>query len=441
MKRKLIKTIVFLIVGIALFSVVQNPFRDTDYRINQIMKGFYKEESDLDAILIGASYFYAGWEPALSWSEYGITAYTLSLPGLPSPSFRYMLEEARKTQPDALYIIGLTSFKRENIPLARLHTTTNFMRLSWTKIQLINKLSSILEIKWFDRLEYYFPIIRFHSNWDQLTTTDFDRSLEGLKGSVHHNIFLKTSTDVSKDYYYTTETTEIVPFQEESLRELLDYCEKEQVRVLFVISPQALSKTDVKQLNAAAEYVASRGFDVLNLQGCVEEIGLDFTADYYDAPHTNIHGALKIVNYLGNYLQEHYGFTDKRGDPAYASWDEAATQYEAIIAPYTLDFEREHAARDNHLEKPALKKLSDTDSGLTLSWEGVEGAGGYYIYRKVDNGNWTYLGKANASTTTFTDKKAKSGKKYTYTVVPVVKVDGEIRYGRFNPTGVSATKK
>ena len=68
-------------------------------------------------------------------------------------------------------------------------------------------------------------------------------------------------------------------------------------------------------------------------------------------------------------------------------------------------------------EKPSLKKIENTDDGVKITWGKVNGADKYYVYRKTDNGSYTKIG--STSKTAYTDKKAKSGKKYYYVVKAV----------------------
>ncbi len=64
--------------------------------------------------------------------------------------------------------------------------------------------------------------------------------------------------------------------------------------------------------------------------------------------------------------------------------------------------------------KPKLSKISNTSSGVKISWNKVNGADTYRVYRKTKSGNWNYLG--STSKTRYTDKTAKSGTKYYYAV-------------------------
>ena len=64
--------------------------------------------------------------------------------------------------------------------------------------------------------------------------------------------------------------------------------------------------------------------------------------------------------------------------------------------------------------KPKLKTISNTTSGVKITWSKVSGADKYRVYRKTKSGEWKYLG--STSKTGYTDKTAKSGTKYYYAV-------------------------
>lgn len=68
--------------------------------------------------------------------------------------------------------------------------------------------------------------------------------------------------------------------------------------------------------------------------------------------------------------------------------------------------------------KPALKTISNTTSGVKITWGKVKGADEYNIYRKVKGGS-SYRKIGTTTKTTYTDKTAKSGKKYYYYVKAV----------------------
>ena len=74
--------------------------------------------------------------------------------------------------------------------------------------------------------------------------------------------------------------------------------------------------------------------------------------------------------------------------------------------------------------------------GIQVTWQAADGAAEYRVYRK-DAANPKWKGIANASGTSWTDKTAKAGVTYTYTVRGI-SANGTLSPG-FDTTGVSAT--
>ncbi|MGI6220509.1 MAG: N-acetylmuramoyl-L-alanine amidase [Coriobacteriales bacterium] len=66
------------------------------------------------------------------------------------------------------------------------------------------------------------------------------------------------------------------------------------------------------------------------------------------------------------------------------------------------------------LKAPAMKNLLHVDAGVKVSWLKTPGAKGYMVYRKAGSGSFVKLGSTHGLS--YTDKKAKAGVRYTYTV-------------------------
>ncbi len=63
---------------------------------------------------------------------------------------------------------------------------------------------------------------------------------------------------------------------------------------------------------------------------------------------------------------------------------------------------------------PAIKALANRASGVVVSWEVVDGASSYYVYRRGAGESWKLLKITTA--TTLSDTSVESGKYYRYTV-------------------------
>ena len=331
------------------------------------------------------------------------------------------------------------------------------MPFSLNKLELIDALADAGDFTTEERMECIVPMLRYHSRWSDLNEKDFKYKVNGMKGSSAYSTFLKTYVDITERYVLTDETADVPEIYEEALKSLLDYCDEEKVKVLFVTVPRAEKDEErLKQINQINAMIEERGYDTLYLMDQTDEMGIDITTDFYNRNHTNVHGSIKYTQYLSEYLIQHYGLEDKRGDEAYSSWDKGYAKYSKRIMPYVLDIELDAKHRDYSLAKPAKLNAKAGEEEVELTWKAVEGAGEYAIYRKEgEKGVWqrlTVTTKTNykdpltsewelldetASLAVDESDESQEPTIYTYTVVPYYRQSGEKYYGNFEYLGVS----
>ncbi len=82
---------------------------------------------------------------------------------------------------------------------------------------------------------------------------------------------------------------------------------------------------------------------------------------------------------------------------------------------------------------PVLTGASAGPNGITVTWNAVEGATKYRVYRKTGSGGWVSMG--DVTTLSYMDGAVLSGTTYTYTVKAF---DGS-DWGDFDTEGISAT--
>ncbi|MBQ6935039.1 MAG: hypothetical protein IJN49_00695 [Clostridia bacterium] len=84
-----------------------------------------------------------------------------------------------------------------------------------------------------------------------------------------------------------------------------------------------------------------------------------------------------------------------------------------------------------YLGTPVLKSATTTKNGVCVKWNAVNSAENYSVYRKTANSSWTRIG--NTTGISFTDKTAKSGTKYFYTVI----ANSSVAKSGYDSSGVS----
>lgn len=439
--KKIIKAVLFCL-GFAVICVsVLSIFRVVFYSGLSRERLLRSEPPDsLDAVYIGSSNAYDFFIPPLAWEEYGFAVGLYAIPSMPACSIKYRIIEARKTQKDALFIININNFATEEVKTQAIHFNVDFMPWSVNKIRMLQAMLAEGGFGFFDSAEYFFPFIRFHSRWSELRHSDFVYEPNTMKGAVSASTFLNKITDFSKASQYPGEIAPMSDIQRNTLEDLLDYVEKENISVLFVSVPQFLDRETVGQLNDIRDFVAEKGYPCLDLISGNDILGTQPATDFFNKLHTNIHGAIKFTRYISGYIKEHYEFTDKREHPEYESWNAAAGEFNEMASRWTLDFERDpFAQRDFELSAPASFKADLKEgSSVMLSWKGPEDADAFCVYRKTgraENRNWRLVAEIPADETSFFDHETENNTSYTYTVVPVRIENGVKFYGNFNVSG------
>ncbi len=91
---------------------------------------------------------------------------------------------------------------------------------------------------------------------------------------------------------------------------------------------------------------------------------------------------------------------------------------------------------------PTISSVSAQGSGkVKVSWKSVSGVDGYQVYRKTKNGSWKVIGTVSSKATSYTDKTAKKGVTYYYTVRAYNNNKGSKVLGFYDTKGKSVKAK
>ena len=346
------KTVVFLSGFMILFIAVSYMVR-TNGDVKDRFSGFYAEKNDsLDIVMIGSSPVFPYYAAPKLWGETGITMYPLSS-NLQRPiAMKYLVQEAEKSQSPDLYVFEMRMFTiqdegmRENMAYTR--GVTDNMKYSRLRGETIRAM--VPEDDEEGRLSYYLDIIKYHTNWKMLALPSEWANItynkpNPLKGYTFKD---EVGPQPMPDCGGAQGMVEMPEEQEECLRDLLDYLQAEEMEALFIVSPYGESLEEQQMYNYMEEITSSYGYHFLNMNNYYEEIDIIFEEDFADyGSHTNAVGAEKCTDFLREYLLEHYEFEDKRGNEAYASWDEAYALWQDKIVP-AREMIRERIANEDY---------------------------------------------------------------------------------------------
>ncbi len=97
---------------------------------------------------------------------------------------------------------------------------------------------------------------------------------------------------------------------------------------------------------------------------------------------------------------------------------ESGTKYIYKVVAYSGSYTSYYTEVSRYyLEAPELLSAKSGKSGVTAKWETVEGASGYYVYRKEADGSYKKLATVKGGEkSSYLDKSAKKGRTYTYKI-------------------------
>lgn len=329
---KIILTIALIITCLWLLQRLLVPKYVDGIIEGAFIAEYYEEENkDFDVLMIGDCEFYENFSPMVLWEEYGIHSFIRGSADQYVWQSYYLLEDAlRYDTPKVVLFNVLSMHIPESKSEAYNRMSLEGMEWSMSKVNAIR--ASMTEEEHF--LDYVFPILRYHSRWNELTSGDIKYMFH--KKTVSHN-----------GYYMRMETkpvTVLPPakpladynFGEKPwyyLEKMVKLCEENGIELVLVKAPSLYPHWYEEWDRQIVDFAAEHELSYINFLDATEEIGLDYTTDTCDAGlHLNLYGATKLSTYFGKILAEEFGVPDRRGEAdLVTAWEKKKQAYEEEI--------------------------------------------------------------------------------------------------------------
>ncbi len=333
MKKKLICCVCILLATLALLGFSQallQPKYMTHTLEGALIADYYAEENPShDVLFIGDCEVYENFTPPTLWEEYGITSYIRGSAQQLAWQSYYLLEETLTYETPKAVVFNVLSLKYgepQNEAYNRM--TLDGMKLSPSKLAAIK--ASMTEDE--TLLSYLFPLLRYHSRWQELTEEDLTYLFR--RDTVSHNGYLM-QTGIKAGYSdlagkpladYTLPTASM-----EYLEKMRLLCEEQGIELILIKAPTNNWKYYWYDEwdEQVSSYAEEHGLAYYNFIPLAEEIGIDWDTDTYDGGvHLNVYGAEKLTSYFGAILREKHGLTSRKGETELSAlWEEKLSAY------------------------------------------------------------------------------------------------------------------
>ena len=337
------------------------------------IKGFYLEDKNsVDVVFIGASEIYAGFSSCYAYEKFGFTSYPVATQSNVVQSFKTQIKTAIEEQDPKLIVVEINGALYGNDDQlekeANIRNYVDNIPLNFDKAEFISE--CVTE----NQLEYYLPIIKYHSVWNGFPKglkwslsimQDYLRGYNYLKGAKNKTEIYTEKQKVYNDSLKNDETRKALTEKSETyLRECLEYCKSENIdNVVFVRFPHVVVDKTLDRFyrgNTIGDIIAEYGYDYLNFERNFDDTGLDVNTDFYNMDHLNIYGQIKFTEYLGGYIQEQYGISESDLTKSQKEeWDTCVKYYEAY-KEYNIALIEDHESQEiseNFLSLKEIKKF------------------------------------------------------------------------------------
>lgn len=322
----------FLIVICLVINMLGQLARPEAFDSDVWTSYYAEEDNTINAVVIGSSAIYRYWMPTRAYEEQGFTSALLATAGQDIRLVPYAMEEAVKTQKADLFVVevrsAITRGDVEKVGKAKLNyfleVFSSGMKPSMTKFRMIDDL---YDKDFKEKVKLMIPLLKYHDN---LLKYDREFLVDRLNKTTDEFKMTRQVPNVSaqeepvfnpgKNSYLTDDVKGYIDNIAAKADEL-------GVKVLFLSTPYVPTRKQAAMQLELDDYMGSQEYTYFDMNTCSDEIGLDYSTDYFDARHTNIAGARKVTSYLAKYLKDNYGLAEHLTDDQKQSWTDACTAW------------------------------------------------------------------------------------------------------------------
>ena len=339
-KKLILKISIFIIVGVTLWNaliyILEKP-KDSVWD-NGGMENSYHNKNYYDVLVTGTSIAVINISNEELYLNNGIAAMSLGKPEQPLFLTYYTLREALNYQSPRVVIFDIQSlfysdeFIKEKFSSDEqhyIHFSLDDMKNGRIKKLALEEAQNYK--KDIDVWDYYSGMYYKHSNWQDLKKNNFIRTI-GKDIIVGNWLSLTMQENVRRIVFPESieKKSDIESISENNLKYfsmLVDLCRGKNTELLLIRSCGAPYDFSWERDNAVNNLAQQYDLNFIDFNLVEEECGFDWSTDTVDGGHSNVSGAKKWTDYIGNYLTEHYDFQDRREDSKYDEYKENEEKY------------------------------------------------------------------------------------------------------------------
>ncbi len=339
--RWLFKLIIAVVITVLLLVFLQElltPKYMSSSKEGAMVAEYYDYYGDNDVIFIGDCEVYENISPVTLYEEYGITSYIRgSAQQLMWHSYYLLAETLEYETPKVVVFNVLAMMYGSNEDTGSQSTREAYNRMTLDGMRWSSYKWDAIQASLTDEEEenngawsYIFPILRYHSRWNELSSEDF-KYLFNRDQVTDQGYLMQVGVQPVIGEYTDREPadTNFADICWEYLDKIKDLCEENGITLILMKAPSLYPIWYDAYEEQIVEYAEENDLYYINFLDYQDEIGIDWNTDTYDQGlHLNVYGAEKLSSYLGEILKEQADLPDRRED------EKVSEKWEGIISTY-----------------------------------------------------------------------------------------------------------
>lgn len=345
----LIKIVLFLLTVVLVLAVAAKVVqrKESSYKYTDFFEQAKKD--NIDVLFLGSSHVINGINPAALYRNYGYTSYNMGGHGsvlqstyweliecLDYCSPKWVVVDAYMLEKNYQYLDAAEEngdSENANLSVDQLHLNMDCWPLNRLKIAAVKDLIRDEDIQ----KQFLFDFMIYHSRWSELEADDYKTVVGTQDRNTLFGAEMRYEVELtpffSPDPELGQELAEHTVGQE-YLMKIIDECQRRDIGVLVTFLPFCATTQDKISANSAATLANIYGVPYINM---LDNDIIDMYTDLNDTGHMNVTGAMKVTDYIGQWLLDNTDLTDHRNDEAYRDYAEKSDAYFEELRDMTLD--------------------------------------------------------------------------------------------------------
>lgn len=293
------------------------------------------ERDSVDLLCIGSSYAYTSFDTEVYWNKYGIPSFCISGPSQPiSYSYSYLKYAFKIQHPKVVLLEGSCMGLASND-----YEYGNVVNTAWMPYS--KERADVLQYVMHDayRSNMEWNLNYFHRRWSELSYEDFHFVLKnnrpktkGFNPWWNYEEYSNSLPVYATDYYIEPDVKTV-----EYVDKIITLCEEQGAKLVVYLSPHDFDENTYGIMNWYRNYLTNHNIEMIDGVQLSDELGIDPKVDM-SLGHVSYTGAVKLSDYIGNYLSKKQYVVDRRSEKGrkYEIWEEWSHYYENTAALYMM---------------------------------------------------------------------------------------------------------